>query len=480
MTESNKFFSAGLSTWLSEIRASLYLGWPLILTNLAQTALTATDLALIGRLGPADLAAAALSASLYHALMFFSLGVMSAAIPIIATSLGARRFAIREVRSTVRHGLCSAFLICIPIWTLLWHADTLFILMGQPVETATHSMQFMRGLQWALLPYLAYIVLRSFLNAQESPLWTLLVACIAIVFNAFAGWCLIFGKFGFPAMGLRGAGIASTCSSLLMFAGLALVIVLHPRFRRYRLFGNLWQIRVGELRYFWRLGLPIGATFAFESSIFYAAVMMMGLLGPTQLAAHAIAMQIASLGFMVPLGFGQVATIRVGRAYGAVDGDAVKLAGWSAYVFGVGFMAITASFMLLAPKLMIRPFLDIDLAANADVVSTAIVFLGLAALFQLADGAQAVCAGMLRGIHDTRVPMLFAALGYWGIGLPLGYVLAFAAGLGGTGIWLGLAMGLTTVAVMMTRRWIHRESISREQRGAAVSFASPKHTQSTG
>jgi MATE family multidrug resistance protein len=458
-TGTKRLFSFETSAWISDIRITLFLGWPLILTNLAQTALTATDLALIGRLGAADLAAAALSASLYHTLMIFSLGVMSAAVPIISTYLGGHRYAIKQVRATVRHGLWSALLLCIPVWILLWHADELFVLMGQSAETAARSMQFMHSLQWALLPYLAYVVLRSFLNAQESPLWTLLIAGIAIVFNALAGWCLIFGNLGFPAMGLQGAGIASTCSSILMFAGLALVISFHPHFRRYHLFGKLWQIHWDQLLYFWRLGLPIGATFAFESSIFYAAVMMMGLLGPTPLAAHAIAMQIASLGFMVPLGFGQVATIRVGRAHGAADYTAARRAGWSAYILGVGFMGITALFMLLAPKVMISPFLDVDLPANADVVRTAVVFLSLAALFQLVDGAQAVGAGMLRGIHDTRVPMLLAALGYWGIGLPLGGVLAFATGLGGVGIWLGLATGLAVVATLMTRRWIQLSSV---------------------
>ncbi len=442
--------------WLSELKSTAALGWPLILTNLAQTILTATDLALIGRLGAGSLAAAALAASLYHAVMIFCLGLVSAVIPLISSTLGARPHAVRDVRSTVRHGFWSAALICIPVWLLLWNADSVLIMMGQQPEAARRSLEFMHTLQWALLPFLCYIVLRSFFNAMEKPIWTLAVAGVAVGFNALAAWCLIFGNLGFPALGLAGAGLASFCSSLLMFTGLALVVSRHRRFRRYRLFGHLFDLDIHKLRRLWQLGLPIGATFAFETTIFYAAVVMMGLIGQTSLAAHAIAMQIASIGFMVPLGFGQVATIRVGRAYGARDPDGVARAGWSAYMLGVGFMVITASVMLLAPTRLIGLFIDIGDPANAEVIVLGIGFLALAALFQLADGAQAVCAGMLRGIHDTRVPMLLAAFGYWGIGLPLGALLAFGLEMGGAGVWLGLAAGLGTVALLMTRRWIRR------------------------
>ncbi|WP_194726545.1 MATE family efflux transporter [Noviherbaspirillum malthae] len=444
------------SEWRSELKSTLSLGWPLILTNLAQTILTATDLALIGRLGADSLAAAALAASFYHAVMIFCLGVVSAVMPLIASTLGARPHAVREVRITIRHGFWIAGLISIPVWLLLWNADSVLILLGQQPEVARRSLEFMHALQWALLPFLGYIVLRSYLNAMQSPIWTLAVGCAAIAFNALAAWCLIFGNLGFPALGLTGAGLASFCSSLLMFGGLALVVSRHRRFRRYHLFGNLFDIDMRRLRQVWQLGLPVGATMAFETTIFYAAVVMMGLIGQTALAAHAIAMQIASIGFMVPLGFGQVATIRVGRAYGARDAAGIARAGWSAYALGVGFMVITASLMLFAPTLLIGLFIDIRDPQNADVVQLGAGFLALAALFQLADGAQVVGAGMLRGIHDTRVPMLLAALGYWGIGLPLGAALAFALDMGGAGVWLGLAAGLGTVAVLMTRRWMRR------------------------
>jgi MATE family multidrug resistance protein len=244
-----------------------------------------------------------------------------------------------------------------------------------------------------------------------------------------------------------------------MFGGLALVVLLDRKFRRHRLFGRFWRADWPRFRQLWRLGLPIAVTLVFEVTIFNAAVFLMGLISAEAIAAHSIAIQIASVAFMVPLGFGQATTVRVGRAYGARDGAAMARAGWAAYGLGVGFMVLTASLMLFAPRLLIAGVLDISDPRNALVVQLAVTFLAFAALFQLADGAQVVGAGMLRGLHDTRVPMFFAGLGYWGIGFPFGVILAFPLDLEGAGIWIGLATGLAVVAVLMTARWIMRERL---------------------
>lgn len=446
----------GRRPWLDEARASLALGWPLILTNLAQLALLTTDVILIGRLGAEPLAAGSLSISLYQIVLIFCMGLVSATIPILSTTLGRRRHSVGEVRRTVRQGLWMTAMISLPAWLLLWHADAILIALGQEPALARQSLPLMHALQWSLFPELGYIVLRSFLASIERPAWTLLVAFAAIAFNAAAGWCLILGHGGFSPMGLRGAGIASAVSSALMFLGLAFLLVRHPRFRRYHLFGHLAQPDFARLAELWRLGLPIAVTFTLESLVFYTAVMLMGLIGDTALAAHAIAMQIASTTFMVPLGFGQVATIRVGLAAGRGDSRAAGRAGWTAYGLGVGFMAVMALVMFLAPRTLIGLFLDLSVPANQAVIALAVHFLALAALFQIADGAQTVSAGMLRGLHDTRVPMILAAIGYWMLGVPTGAVLAFHAGLGGVGVWIGLATGLTIVAILLTLRWVRR------------------------
>ena len=370
------------------------------------------------------------------------------------------------MRRTVRQGLWSAVALAIPVWALLWNAEPIMLALGQTPQLAASAGRYMHALQWAYLPFLFYLVLRSFIAAMERPLWGLWAGIIGTLANLLAAWCLIFGNLGFPRLELVGAGIATTIGTTVMFLVLAVVVSVDRRFRRYRLFGRFWRADWPRFLGLWRLGLPIAFTIVFEVSIFNAAVFLMGLIGTTSVAAHSIAIQIASNAFMVPLGFGQAATVRVGRALGKGDADAVSRAGWIAYAMGVTLMASTACLMMFAPRMLIGLFLDRHDPVNGPVVEMAVLFLSFAALFQLADGAQAVASGMLRGLHDTRVPMLIAALGYWGIGLPLGVVLGFPLGLGGAGVWIGLATGLGVVAVLMTGRWMMRGRLSVSGAGA--------------
>jgi len=445
--------------WLDEVRATLALAWPIILTNLLQIALTTTDVIMMGRLGADALASGVLGANLFFAFVIFGIGVVSAVAPMVARERGARPYAVREVRRTVRQGLWSAIAIAIPVWIILWFAEPILLALGQQPSTVAGAVSYLSALQWAYLPFIGYIVMRNFIAAVERPLWGLWAGIAGFVANAVAAWCLIFGELGFPRLELFGAGLATTASSTAMFGVLAIVAITDRKFRRYHIFGRFWRADWRRFRQLWTLGLPIAATLVFEVSIFNGAVFLMGLIGTASLAAHSIAIQIASVAFMVPLGFGQAVTVRVGRAFGANDRDAMARAGWTAYAMGVGFMTVTASLMLFAPHLLISAFIDTDEPKNLPVVELAVTFLAFAALFQIADGAQAVGSGMLRGLHDTRVPMLFAGLGYWGIGFPLGVVLGFPGGLGGAGIWIGLAGGLAAVAVLMTARWILRERL---------------------
>ncbi len=441
-----------LSLW-SELRASLKLGSPIILTNLAQIAILTTNLIFIGSLGKVELAAGSLTASLYQACMIFSLGLVSATIPMLATSLGKDRHNIAAVQNILRHGFLSAFIICLPFWLLMWQAESIWLALGQNPDTARISASYIHSIQWSLLPYLGYIVLRSFFAALEKPLWTLNVAIGGIAVNAVLGWMLIFGKGGMPQLGLVGAGIATTITNVLMLAAMLVLVYKHPVFKQYRIFTHFFRWNIQQLYQLWKLGIPIAITFTLETLVFYAAVIMMGLIGDTSLAAHAIAMQISSVSYMIPLGFGQVATIRVGLAMGrAAPHDAVQ-AGWVSYGLGVGFMGLAACLMWLQPEFLIQFFIDIQAPENRAVIITATQFLFFAALFQITDGAQAVAAGMLRGLYDTRTPMLLALLGYWVLGVPIGAFLAFVLDLEGVGIWIGFVTGLTIVAVLLTLRW---------------------------
>ena len=210
--------------WRDEIRAMLQLSWPMILTNLGQTAMTATDVLMMGRLGPDALAAGSLGANLYFMPLIFGLGLMTAASPMIATELGRKRHSVRDVRRTVRQGLWLAVMVSIPIWFLLWQAETILNAMGQEPRLAAMAGSYVRTLMWASTPFYGYLVLRSFISALERPRWALLIVFSAVAFNVLANWCLMFGNLGFPALGLPGAGIATTASSLFMFAGMAAVV----------------------------------------------------------------------------------------------------------------------------------------------------------------------------------------------------------------------------------------------------------------
>lgn len=445
------------SSWRGEIRAMMLLAWPMVLTNLAQTAMTATDVMMMGRVGPEALAAGTLGSNVYFAPMIFGLGLILATSPMIARELGRRSTSVRDVRRTVRQGMWVGLIVAVPIWLLLWQTEAILLAMGQDPALSAQAADYMRALQWALLPFYWYIVLRSFISALERPGWALVVMVVAVTFNIVANWALIFGNLGFPAMGIVGAGIATTASSTLMFLGMVVVVTTDRQFRRYAIFGRFWRADWPRLIELVRLGLPIAGVLALEVSVFNAAALLMGLIDATSLAAHAIAIQIASITFMVPMGLGQAATVRVGRAFGANDREGVTRAGWTAFVLGVGFMALVALVMLFAPRALIWAFIDLDDPVNLPVVELAVTFLALAALFQIVDGAQAVGGGMLRGLHDTTVPMIYAAIGYWAIGMSLGVALAFPLGFDGVGIWIGLSVGLAVVAVLFITRWMGRE-----------------------
>jgi MATE family multidrug resistance protein len=309
---------------------------------------------------------------------------------------------------------------------------------------------------WSAAPWLLFQLLRNFVAALERPRIVLWLSIAGIGLNALLSWSLIFGHFGLPALGLAGGGLGSTLTWLIMCGALVLVVRVDRRFRRFHLFGRFWRFDRQRTLAMVRLGWPIGLTMALEMGVFALAAYFMGWIGAPAVAAHAVALQLAALTFMVPLGLGQAATVRVGLALGRKDEAGIARAGWTAWVMGVTFMASMALVMWGFPRQLITIFLQ-DVPANAVTIALAVSFLRVAAAFQLVDGAQVIGAGMLRGLHDTRWPLMFALVGYWVIGLGIGGWLAFAADWKGVGIWVGLASGLAAVAALMLARWVLRD-----------------------
>jgi MATE family multidrug resistance protein len=444
--------------WRTELAETYALAWPLVLANLTQQVIQATDILLMGRLGASQLAAATLELNLTVTFNLFLLGLLTASAPMMATALGQRANAVRDVRRTFRAGLWLIVIAMPPYWLALWHVGDLMLAFGQSAELASQGQTFLRAYMWCTAPWLLFQLLRNFVSALERPRIILWLSIFGIGLNALLSWSLIFGHFGLPAFGLLGGGIGSSLTWLVMCAALVAVTLRERRFRRFHLFGHWWRFDPQRLTAMVRLGWPIGLTMALEMGVFALAVYFMGWIGEAAVAAHAVALQLAAITFMVPLGLGQAATVRVGRALGRGDPAGITRAGWTAWVGGVAFMGAMAIGMWAFPRALVTLFLA-DVPANAQVIALAIGFLQVAAAFQLVDGAQVIGAGMLRGLHDTRWPLIFALVGYWGIGLGIGAWLAFAADWQGVGIWVGLAAGLAAVAVLMLWRWVRRDKL---------------------
>jgi MATE family multidrug resistance protein len=443
----------------AELRALLALALPLVAGNLAWSAVAASDLFLLGHLGSDAVGAGSLALNVYNAFLMAGMGIVGATSPLIASERGRRRHSVRDIRRTVRQAIWAAVVFVIPVWVILWHGEGILLHLGQDPALSHEAAKLLRGLQWALLPYLVLTTLRHFLAALERPIWTFVVIASAIPVNLLFGWVLIFGHFGAPAMGVRGAGIASLLTSICMMLGLVAVVMIDRRFRRFHLFGRWWVADWARFRDIWRIGTPIAVTIALEVTVFNAAVFLMGLIDRASLAAHAVAIQIAALAFMVPMGIGQAATVRVGLSYGARDPAGMGRAGWTAIAVGCAYASLSAAALLLWPRLFMSVFLDVTDPANAEVVGLCVSFLGVAALFQLVDSVQVIGAGALRGLQDTRVPMLFALVGYWVFGIGTSVLLGFPLGMRGLGVWIGLAAGLALVAVLMVWRWARRERL---------------------
>ena len=438
-----------------ELRALVRLAGPLVAANLLQMAVFAVDVIFVARLGATEFAAATLGVFLFNLLAFALIGLGGAAEPIIAAALGRRVGAVREVRRTFRMALWLVALAGLPVIAILLSGGALFRLAGQDPAVAARAGDFLRIMALAVIPAAAAGLMRLTAAALGRPGYVFLVTAAGLAVGIVANWLLVFGNSGFPALGLEGSAIASVAVSVAMLAAYAVVLRADRRLRRYRLFGRWWRADWGQLARVARLGLPIALTWTFEGGLFGGVALLMGLIGVAEVAAHAVALNIAAFAFQVPFGIAQAATIRVGLAYGARDAAWVGRAGRVALLLGTGVMAFSAALIWAIPGPLVGIYLDPG-PATAATAALAARFLAVAAVFQLVDGAQAVAQGVLRGIQDTRVPMVIALFGYWVVGFGMSVLLGFRTPLAGVGVWWGLAIGLAVVAVLLIRRWSAR------------------------
>ena len=459
--------ATGVDGWRAELGATLRLSWPLAAANLLQMLTYAVDVIFIARLGEEQLAASALAVALFGLVLWSLSGLTGAVAPVASAELGERAPALRPVRRSVRMALWLAVIAGTGGIAVCLLLGPLMRATGQEPRIVALAIEYNTLLVASLIPALFNNVLRSFVSTLGRPIFATAITAAGIFVNALANYAFIFGNFGAPALGLTGAAVATIITTLVTLAAYVLAIRLDAKLHRYRIFGRLWSPDWPRLWHITRVGTPIALTITAEAGIFGAAAFLMGNIGASQLAAHTVALQIAALAFQVPFGVGQAATIRVGYFYGARDREGMKRAGWTAIVVGTGFMALTALAMIVMPKPLLAIYIDPWDPKNAVLVGFALQYIVIAAAFQLFDGMQAVAAGALRGLQDTRVPMWIAAFAYWVPGIGLSLYLGFATPLEGVGVWIGLATGLVVAAALLGWRWHRRETLGLTLRPAS-------------
>ena len=431
-----------------ELAETLKLAVPLALTQLGQIAMMTTDIAFIGRLGSEAIAAASLAHTVFFVSFTFGMGLVSAVAPLAAQAFGGHD--PRMVRRALRVGLWAALLIALPMMALPFRGEQILLALGQAPVTAHLAQQYLFGLAWGILPALWFIAIRGFMSAVNRPEPILWITLAAIPANALLVYLLLYGAWLLPQLGLFGAGLATSIVNLGTFlAGLWFTAFRRP-FRKYHVLGRIWRVDWHLMRRLVIVGAPISIAFLLEFGLFGAAGLLMGLIGTTALAAHQIALQIAAILFMVPFGISMAATVRVGQAFGRGDAPAVKRAGFVATGLGIVFMSSMTLAVILGRSAIAEIFLGETTDATAELTATLLL---IGSTFFIADGIQTIAAGSLRGMNDTRVPLLFATISYWLIGFTLACGLGFRTPLGAPGVWIGLSGGTAVYATLLVLRF---------------------------
>lgn len=437
-------------SYVAHARAILVLGLPLIGGHLGQVAIGVTDTVMLGWYGVEELAAQGVASSLFFVLFLMGSGFAWAVMPMVASYHAEGDET--NLRRATRMGLWLSLGFAVLTLPVFLMAEAVLLALGQTEQVAALGADYLRIAGWGIVPALLVMTFKSYLAALERTQIVLWITLAAAVANALANYAFIFGNWGAPAWGIAGAAVASVITQLVMLAGVVgYALIALPQ---HTLLKRLWRADWDMLGRVVRLGVPIGLTTLSEVGLFAASAFMMGWLGTIPLAAHNIALQLASITFMVHLGLSNVATIRAGNAYGR--GDLADMLKGARTVIAMSFAMALATIVLFValPEPLISLFMDKDEPARADILRIGVLLLALAALFQLVDGAQVIALGLLRGVQDTTVPMVLAAVSYWVVGMPASYVLGFVFGLGGAGIWLGLVVGLACAGVaLMLRFW---------------------------
>ncbi|MFQ5563345.1 MAG: MATE family efflux transporter [Parvularculaceae bacterium] len=438
--------------WMREVAALVALGAPMGLTQLIQFSVNTIDVLMIGRIGAEALAASSLGLVVFYATFLVGFGPAMAISPMVAQALGADRDNFDDVRRSVRMGLWATALAFPAIVVFYLFARDIALALGQPDVLADLAAPYILALApgWPFM--IGVLILRNFLAAIDRTRAPLVIIVVTTILNALMNYTLIYGNWGFPRLELVGAGLASSAAHFIGFAMLVVYIGWDGAARQFDLFRNMLTPCWARLREIVRLGWPIGVSFAFEMLLFNAAVLLMGRIGVDEVAAYQVALNVAAIAFMMPLGFSMAGCVRVGLAQGAGDADGVRRAALLTIVVSVATIMIFAVMIVIAPHWVAGLYLDAGDPANANVLGLVASFLPIAAAFMLFDGAQVAASQVLRGLKDVRIPMILTGVSYWLIGFPVAFGFGLYSPLGATGVWWGLLAGLAAASILLGAR----------------------------
>jgi MATE family multidrug resistance protein len=437
-----------------ELRPMTRLAAPVVLSELGWMAMGVVDTIMVGHWSATAMGAVSVGGVLFYTVAVIGMGTLLGLDTLVAQSFGAGDVA------DCHHSLLNSVYLCAPLsvalMSLTWMSELLLRRSGIDSGVLAETIPYLRALSWSTLPLLLFFAFRRYLQGMNL-VHTVMFALVSANLMNFAGnWIFVYGHLGARAMGAEGSGWSTCVSRVYMAAVLLGYIIYHDRRYQTGLAGGSLApdfVRIGKLV---RLGAPAALQMVFEMGVIAAVTTLMGRLGPDALAAHQIALNLASLTFMVPLGIGAAAAVRVGQALGRRDPEGANRSGWTAVLLGASFMSLAGVVFVTMPRPIIRAY-----TSDPNVLGAGVSLLAVAAAFQLFDGVQAVTTGALRGAGDTRTPMFCHLLSYWGLGLPLGYWLCFHMNLGAVGLWIGLCLALIVIGVALLITWSKNDALRR-------------------
>lgn len=450
-------------TYRAHIGALLTLGLPLIGGHVAQFSIAMTDTIMLGKYSVEALASVVLGTQVFFLAFILGSGFAFAVMPMVAEALAQDDET--TIRRTTRMGMWLSVIYGVVLLPIFIWAKPILIIAGQDPVLSDAAQSYLRVMGIGLIPALLVMVLKSYLAALEHTRVVFIITVVAAIINGLVNYALIFGNWGAPEMGITGAAIASLVVQGVMLVGAAVyVVAILPH---HDLFSRLWRPDWEAMGQVFRIGVPIGFTTLAEVGLFAAGTLMMGWLGTIPLAAHGIALNLASMMFMVHLGLGNAATVRAGNAMGRKDVDHLARGARVAILMSLSFAVLSVVVFVTQPEFLVSLFLNADDENYGAIIEAGAVLLLAAAFFQLVDGAQAMALSVLRGIMDTSVPMVIAAISYWLVGVPASYIAGFVLGWGGVGVWIGLGLGLAVAAVLLMWRFWLGQVAEMRQRWAA-------------